>query len=315
MAAASIAALVAAGPAWGDTTLNPVGNGGRANGTPTFSGTVTPDDPVTVDVWAGTSAAGAPTRSFTTPGSGGTFSDALPAPPLGEGTYTARAERAPNDKSATVTFVVDTTPPALTLVAPAAGSSTTDTTPGFGGAAGNSTGDGDNVVVKVYAGAAAVDPPLQTITVARNGAAWSAAAGELAAGEYTVQATQADDVGNSTVLTSTFSVVAQATPPTATGTVTPTTTPTPTPTEPPTTPTATTPVLLSPFPIVRIAGNLTLRGVRSPSSPFARPPARPCRSGARAGRAPSGRSLRRRAPRPEPCASSAWSAVRYGRAW
>ena len=352
MAAATITALVAAGPAWGTTTLTTPADGSRTDGTPTFSGTATPDGTVTVNIWGGTNTAGPLTRTFNTPSAGGTYSVPLPGAALPSGTYTAQAELSPGDRSTPSTFAVDrtapnvsittpaaggrvndptpqlsgvagtatgdlttvsirilsgatqvkafdvtrngsswsgapsaladgsytlevtqrddlgnvrtvtrafevdTTPPVLTITSPADGATTADTTPGLSGAAGNAGGDSTNVVVKIFAGATASGTPIQTITVVRNGAAWSAGAGELSAGQYTVQASQADDLTNASVAQSTFTVGTIVTPG---GGVTPTPTPEPSPAP---TPVADGPVLLSPFPIVRIVGNLTLRGVR-----------------------------------------------------
>lgn len=156
---------------------------------------------VSVNVYAGTSAAGIPVRtvsgalsgsSWTTPG----------AQALQDGTYTAQAEQTDTNPfsqpgvSNTVTFTVDADPPNVTLTTPANGSATTNATVTFGGAAGTEEGDLKTVTVQLYSGSAvAGETPLEGITVpAATG--WAAVFGGLAPGTYTAQAEQRDDVGN-----------------------------------------------------------------------------------------------------------------------
>jgi uncharacterized repeat protein (TIGR01451 family) len=100
------------------------------------------------------------------------------------------------------TGVVDTIAPAVTLVSPADTSSSADTTPTFGGAAGGAIGDAHAVTVRIYSGHAASaedlpDTALQarTATPAGDGA-YSVDAAPLAPGGYTARAEQADDVPN-----------------------------------------------------------------------------------------------------------------------
>ena len=92
----------------------------------------------------------------------------------------------------------DTTPPSISLTAPAGGSTTTDTTPNFAGAAGIAAGDSTSVTVKVYNGTAAVGTPVQTLAVTRagNGTYSVDAAPELPLGTYTAQAEQLDSAAN-----------------------------------------------------------------------------------------------------------------------
>ena len=77
------------------------------------------------------------------------------------GQYTAQAtqtDAAGNiGTSAAVTFVVDTTAPAVTLTAPANNTASTNLTPTFSGTAGNAAGptpsaDSATVTVKIYSG-------------------------------------------------------------------------------------------------------------------------------------------------------------------
>ena len=91
--------------------------------------------------------------------------------------------------------------PAVTITQPVPGSTTTAAEPTFSGAAANGFGDGSQVTLNVYSGAAVSGKPVQTLQVARSGATWSATLDSpLAVGTYTAQATQSDlagDVGSS----------------------------------------------------------------------------------------------------------------------
>ena len=106
--------------------------------------------------------------------------------------------------------------PAVTLTAPPSGSSTSDATPTFSGAAGNAAGDLASVTVRVYRGTSTSAPLEQTLAATRAGSAWSIDANPaLADGTYTAQATQADSAGDvGTSAPSTFSVDTLAPQPT-----------------------------------------------------------------------------------------------------
>ena len=97
--------------------------------------------------------------------------------PLADGTYTAQATQVDaagnSGASNTRTFTVDTTPPAVTLTAPADSARTNDTTPTYSGAAGNATGDSASVTVTIYAGATATGSPVQTLIATRSGGTWT----------------------------------------------------------------------------------------------------------------------------------------------
>ena len=94
----------------------------------------------------------------------------------------------------------DLTPPVVTLVTPADGAATTDTTPTYDGAAGTAPGDLAPVTVKVYAGTQATGTPVQTLTVNSASGAWTTdGTTALAAGTYTAQAEQSDNAGNTGV--------------------------------------------------------------------------------------------------------------------
>ena len=140
-----------------DTTPDISGTGGTLAGD---AGTVT------VRVYAGVTATGTALQTATAAVGGGTWS--LTAGALAEGTYTIQATQVDSagnsGASNTRTFTVDTTPPAVTLTAPADGARTNDTTPTYSGAAGNATGDSASVTVTIYAGATATGSPVQTLT-------------------------------------------------------------------------------------------------------------------------------------------------------
>ena len=188
--------------------------------TPLFSGSAgsgpRDSDTVTVKLYAGTVASGAPLQTLTAPRAAGSF--AVDSSPLADGAYTARAEQADAagnvGQSQTHTFTVDTTSPILTLTQPANGSTTSTSTPIFSGAAGTATGDATGVTVRVYAGAEAVGTPVLQVQATRSGGTWSVTApAALADGTYTARADQADTAGNvGQSAPSTFNVAASAPP-------------------------------------------------------------------------------------------------------
>ncbi len=121
------------------------------------------------------------------------------SPALPDGTYTAFASQlgsdgVTTDYSATISFTVDTTPPAVTLTSGPSGTGN-DTTPTFGGGAGTAPGDA-GVTLDIYSGSSATGTPVQTIAATVSGGSWSATAAALADGTYTARAQQSDSVGN-----------------------------------------------------------------------------------------------------------------------
>jgi chitinase len=107
--------------------------------------------------------------------------------------------------------------PPVTLTTPTAGS-TVGPTPTLSGAAGNATGDGTTITVKIYSGSSATGSPVQTRSPTRSGATWTTTATALASGTYTAQATQTDSAPSTgTSAAVTFTV--DATKPTATSVV------------------------------------------------------------------------------------------------
>jgi Bacterial Ig-like domain len=210
MVAALLAAFLAAGVAWAASSITSPTNGARTNATPTFSGAAATgggtSPSVTVKIYSGATATGTPVRTLTTTrnASTGQWSASVTtgAPPSGpalaDGQYTAQAQQGSDPVSSPVTFTADGTGPAVTLVNPPNTNTTHDNTPTVSGAAGNATGDGANVNVKIYAGSGTAGAVVQQFDVARTGATWTTSAAALADGTYTAQATQADDVGNTT---------------------------------------------------------------------------------------------------------------------
>jgi hypothetical protein len=85
--------------------------------------------------------------------------------------------------------------PAVAIDAPAAGALLRES-PVVGGDAGTDSGDGDEVLVDVFASAAASGDPALTLVAPVDGGAWTAALGSLADGVYTVRARQRDAAGN-----------------------------------------------------------------------------------------------------------------------
>jgi hypothetical protein len=103
--------------------------------------------------------------------------------------------------------------PPVTLTAPTSGS-TVGPTPTLSGAAGNASGDGTIITVKIYSGSTATGSPVQTRMPTRSGATWTTTATALASGTYTAQATQTDNAPSTgTSAAVTFTV--DATKPTA----------------------------------------------------------------------------------------------------
>jgi hypothetical protein len=170
--------------------------------TPSFSGTASEGQgdsaSVEVVVYAGSAVGGKVEASGTVPVNGGTWS--YTAAPLADGQYTVAASQADEARnvgsSTSATFVLDTVAPALGISSvPAV---TADATPGFGGVAGEASGDGP-IHVFVHKGTSvggALATPEGTATVSAG--AWSWSSPHLPDGSYTVQAEQADAVGNVT---------------------------------------------------------------------------------------------------------------------
>ena len=103
-----------------------------------------------------------------------------------------------------VTGQADTTPPAVSLTSPPDGSSTTNSTPTFSGAAGTAAGDSSSITVKIFSGSGTGGSPVQTLNTTADGGAYSVNSEPLAPGTYTAQAEQTDNsqnVGRSSAVT------------------------------------------------------------------------------------------------------------------
>ena len=99
---------------------------------------------------------------------------------------------------ATRGWTVDTTAPPVAITSPAAGTTTSDLTPAITGTAGTATGDVATVTVRLYAGTNTNGDWIRqgTAAVGANGG-WSfVVAPALPLGQYTVTASQSDDVEN-----------------------------------------------------------------------------------------------------------------------
>jgi large repetitive protein len=170
---------------------------------PTFTGTrgTDPEDGATVkvNIYAGPSSTGTPLQSATAAVKGATWSaEAVAALP--DGIYTAQAEQSGISESgfsAPVSFTVDADAPQPTITTPALGSTVAGSAVLVGGSAGAAPGDSPAVTLRLFSGSGANQTLEQEVPVSVSAGAWSRTLSGLAAGVYTVQALQADDVGNS----------------------------------------------------------------------------------------------------------------------
>ena len=135
--------------------VSPAAGAETADPTPTFAAQASDagaqPSAVTLAIYPGAAAAGAPTRTLELTQANGTWSG-TPAEPLDDGVYTAQVEAlgasGKTGRSAAVTFSVDTVAPQPSLTAPAEGAATSDSTPAFSGSAGAAAGD--STQVRVY---------------------------------------------------------------------------------------------------------------------------------------------------------------------
>jgi hypothetical protein len=185
--------------------------------TPTFSGTASDTETVTVDIYKGSKAEGTSIASATAAGTGGAWTSGPASPALPSGTYTANAIQksslgnAPG-VSGSVTFVVETASPHVTLGAIPALSN--NTTPSFSGTASDTT----TITVQIYAGAKAEGTPLATAAATPVAGAWSSAPASpaLPSGAYTALAVQPSSVGNPEGTSNAIQFTVNTAPPTVT---------------------------------------------------------------------------------------------------
>ncbi len=195
-------------------------DGATGDAIPHFEGTIgTAAGDLTTVTLTLTAPGGATTTFPGTAVKGGSFSAEAPAA-LPDGTYTVVAsqeDEAGHVGRSTLTFVIDTVAPVVTLTGPEAETSSATIT----GVAGTAVGDDATVLLQVRptTGAAIqVSAPVVAGTFAASVA--------LADGLYTVTAIQTDRAANAGIVTRTFRVTNPAPPP---GVVAATPTPTPTP--------------------------------------------------------------------------------------
>src|SRR5205823_6523812 len=141
------------------------------NTTPSFEGTASEKEPVTVKVYKGSKAEGTPVASAEATVSSGKWGPASSTTLLIDGVYTAVADEPSSlgngeGKSTPIKFVVNTQPPTVTLAA--VKSPSNDTTPSFSGTASET----EPVTVDVYKGSKAEGTPVATVEATVTGAKW-----------------------------------------------------------------------------------------------------------------------------------------------
>ena len=182
--------------------------------TPTFGGQASESAPVTIQIYAGPSAAGPVVAAAAATGNGGEWTSGHASPALPSGQYTAVAtEKSPLGNSPGTseprTFEVDTASPSVTLNSVTSPSN--DTTPSFTGTASDTT----PVVVQVYN---AEDSEVSSVTASPAGGKWTS--GEvgpaLPSGSYTAVASQASSLGNPPGTSASVAFTVDTEPPTVT---------------------------------------------------------------------------------------------------
>ncbi len=152
---------------------------------------------VTVSLYAGGAAAGTPlaTRTFAPTAPAGAFS-LRPANPLGDGIYTVQATQSDdsaNTGTATSTFIVDATPPTVTVAAPADGASFSQGQAVNASYACSDAGSGVATCGAPVAGGEAIDTS--------------------SAGQHAFAVTAIDNAGNTTTVTVHYTVIGNASHP------------------------------------------------------------------------------------------------------
>jgi large repetitive protein len=175
-------------------TLNSVSASGEQ--TPSFSGTASDTNPVTILIYEGSRAGvGSPVASAGASGTGGGWTSGHAAPALAEGVheYSAIAEQESslgngNGTSNEIHFVVDTRSPVVTLNG--LPSPSNDATPTFSGTATDKT----PVVVHIFD---ASEHEVASVSGGPSGGEWEAGPSKaLPSGSYTAVATESSSLGN-----------------------------------------------------------------------------------------------------------------------
>ncbi|MEO5710597.1 MAG: polysaccharide deacetylase family protein [Nocardioidaceae bacterium] len=162
------------------------------NGTTSSSG-----GDVTVSLYSGTYSTGTPLATLTAGVTSGAWS-AQTSADLAAGVYTARASQQSNGvvgTSTPVSFTVgqDTSPPAVTITAPAEGATVATATPSVTGTAGTATDDGPVAVTVRDPDSALI---ASRVVAVGAGGTWAVALAALPDGAYVVTAEQTDAAGN-----------------------------------------------------------------------------------------------------------------------
>jgi hypothetical protein len=185
-------------------TLSPI-SGETNDATPSFSGTagVAPGDipSIRLKIYSGAvAAASQPVREVLIAPDGGSWTSG-PVEVLADGQYTVLAEQSNElgntGVSGEATFTLDTRPPAVTISAPANGSSAVGTAQLVEGAAGTAPGDSSTIAVTLFSGQSPTPGALlQTRVIEAVSGQWKVPFEGLAPGTYTIQAEQSDQAGN-----------------------------------------------------------------------------------------------------------------------
>lgn len=243
---------------------------------PLFTGSASDtSEEVTVQIYAGATATGSPVSMSTAKvSSGHRWRSRKPSPALSNGQYTATATQVASGgeegKSLPATFIVDTTPPVVSLTIPLSGSSASGESQLVEGSAGTAEGDMPGITIRLFAGSTVGAQSVQQLTVQAAKGAWAATFAALSPGTYTAQAEQLDDAGNtgaSPPAIFTITTPTDLTPPSVITPALSSSAPavsslTITPASSPTITVSPTVSLMQPFPIVRFAGTQTASGVR-----------------------------------------------------
>ena len=191
------------------------------NATPTFKGSASDTEPVTVSIYAGSTASGSPVATATGPAAAGSYTTGIAAPALPTGSYSAIARQPssihnPTGESNKVTFAVNTAPPHVTLKALAERINSVN--PTFTGTVVDNELKVEPVTVHVREAGKTSDVATATASVA--GGAWTSGSltSALAKGHTTYEAfaTQPSSLGNEEGKSNVISFTVDTNPPTVT---------------------------------------------------------------------------------------------------